>query len=267
MQLNTWVRPYNAPIAEVTTEDLLNIKKCDELHSDDIRSVKVKDIDDQYATIATGGFDGKLKISKVDAKGVAVGHLECSCKKEVIGSIEFHKEWNEVVSFTEDCGRLKLFDMRSNKVVMRYESMQSAMYSHAYDIDGNVVCGFETKKAGDCSMEFVDLRRKNSGKYSPILLYCQRDIHMKAIGNICITPYKSLTRIVTFGMPGLTVWDGLVQEEWCEMTNKFYHSPRPKKKKSATNVQLDGGFIPYSDGEVLGATDHLGNFHIYNLQD
>ena len=58
MQLNTWVRPYNAPIAEVTTEDLLNIKKCDELHSDDIRSVKVKEIDDQYATIATGGFDG-----------------------------------------------------------------------------------------------------------------------------------------------------------------------------------------------------------------
>ena len=109
--------------SEVTTEDLLNIKKCGELHSDDIRSVKVKDIDDQYATIATGGFDGTLKISKVDANGVAVGHLECSCKKEVIGSIEFHKEWNEVVSFTEDCGRLKLFDMRSNKVVMRYESV------------------------------------------------------------------------------------------------------------------------------------------------
>ena len=41
----------------------------------------------------------------------------------MIGSIEFHKEWNEVVSFTEDCGRLKLFDMRSNKVVMRYESL------------------------------------------------------------------------------------------------------------------------------------------------
>ena len=47
-------------------------KKCGDLHSDDIRSVKVKEIDDQYATIATGGFDGKLK-------DIESGRKRCCC--------------------------------------------------------------------------------------------------------------------------------------------------------------------------------------------
>eukprot|EP00943_MAST-04B_sp_MAST-4B-sp1_P002161 g2161.t1 len=267
MQLDTWLKPANAPISKVTTKDLLNILKVEDLHTDDIRAVKAQKIDDLYATIATGGFDGKLNITKIDSEGTAIRQIKVDCKKEVIGSIEFHKDWREVVSFTEDCGVLKLFDMRNNKVVMKYESMQCGMYTHAYDIDGNVVCGFEANKGGHHSMEFVDLRRVNSVKYKPILLYGKRDPHMKAIGNICIAPYKSMTRIVSFGIPGMSVWEGVVQPDWAELKQKYYHSPPAKRKKQPNDPQFDGNFIPYSDGNALGVTDHLGNFHIYNLSE
>ena len=267
MQINTWLQPGNAPLVQVTTEDLLNIINIDTLHTDDIRALQVHNVDDSYATIVTGGFDGMLKITKCDADGKAIEQVEHNCKKEVIGSIEFHKDWNDVVSFTEDRGMLKLFDMRSNKVVMKYESRQAGMYTHAYDIDGNVVCGFEASKGGDISMEFVDLRKVNSARYKPVCLFQQRDRHMKAIGHICITPHKSMSRIVSFGMPGLSVWDGIISPDYYDLKQMAYHTLPTKRKKEAIPAQLDGDFIPYSDGQALGVTDHLGNFHIYNLPE
>ena len=72
MQINTWLQPGNAPLAQVTTEDLLNIINIDTLHTDDIRALQVHNVDDSYATIVTGGFDGMLKITKCDADGKAI---------------------------------------------------------------------------------------------------------------------------------------------------------------------------------------------------
>jgi len=81
-----------------------NTGSIDTLHTDDIRALQVHNVDDSYATIVTGGYDGLLKITKCDADGKAIEQVEHNCKKEVIGSIEFHKDWNDVISFTEDLG-------------------------------------------------------------------------------------------------------------------------------------------------------------------
>ena len=100
-----------------------------------------------------------MVVSKIRASGMKTQMAKYVGKKEVVGSVCSHIDRKNVLSFTEDSGKLKLYDVRANKVVLTYSSYQSGMYAHSYDGSNKVVCGFEKIKPEHASMEFVDLRK------------------------------------------------------------------------------------------------------------
>ena len=183
-------------------------------------------------------------------------------KNEVVGSVCSHKERENVVSFTEDSGNLKLYDVRSNKVVLTYSSPQSGMFTHAYDGPNKVVCGYEKIRPQDASMEFVELRMVRK-VYQAGLMCDKRDRHMDAVGNICVSKLDSRrSRYIVFGNPGFSVWDGTVGPQH---TALMCSSRNCAPNHSDTSAELDGDLIPFSHGNAIGATDQDGNFNVYNI--
>ncbi len=244
----------------------VDLFKYNDIHTDDIRAIHVVSgkTNNRKANlmIASGGFDGTMVVSKIRASGMKTQMSKYNGKNEVVGSVCSHKERENVVSFTEDSGNLKLYDVRSNKVVLTYNSRQSGMFTHAYDGSNKVVCGFEKNRPQHHSMEFVELRMVRKG-YEAGLMCDKRDRHMDAVGNICVSKLDSRrSRYIVFGNPGFSVWDGFVQVDYtdltCSSTNAEVISTNP-------TAELDGDLIPFSHGNAIGATDQDGNFNVYNI--